>query len=119
LCDVWHDHVLFTGDEVTGIIDYGAAKMDNVAADLARLLGSFIGDDVTMYEIGLDAYAAVRPLTDDERRLVPLLDRSGVVLGLANWLRQIFQQGCTMKNRTAVVDRIADLVQRAENWQCL
>src|SRR5207237_4695271 len=76
LCDVWHDHVLFTGDDVTGLIDYGAVKEDNVAADLARLLGSLVGDDRALYEMGLDAYAAVRPLAEQERQLVPLLDRT-------------------------------------------
>src|SRR5215218_10094186 len=45
LCDVWHDHVLFDGDRVTGLIDYASAKVDHVAVDLARLLGSFVPDD--------------------------------------------------------------------------
>ena len=39
LCDVWHDHVLFVANEVTGIIDFGSLKVDHVAVDLARLLG--------------------------------------------------------------------------------
>ena len=36
LCDVWHDHVLFTGNAVTGVIDYGAMKLDHPAVDLRR-----------------------------------------------------------------------------------
>ncbi len=40
LRDIWHDHVLFTGDEVTGIIDFGAIGVDTPATDIARLLGS-------------------------------------------------------------------------------
>src|SRR5262249_42064317 len=40
LCDVWHDHLLFSGDELTGLVDYGSIKTDHVAADLARMLGS-------------------------------------------------------------------------------
>jgi Ser/Thr protein kinase RdoA (MazF antagonist) len=115
LCDVWHDHVLFTGDEVTGLIDYGAVKADNVAADLARLLGSFVGDDTALYEQGLDAYAEVRPLGEPERRLVPLLDRTGVVLGLANWLRWLYVDGREFEDRTAVARRMIGLMRRAES----
>jgi homoserine kinase type II len=115
LCDVWHDHVLFTGDEVTGLIDYGAVKVDNVAVALARLLGSLAGDDETLYEIGLAAYAAIRPLSDNERRLVPLLDRTGVVLGLANWLRRLFHDGGEYEDRAAIARRMSELVRRVES----
>ena len=44
-CGAPHDHVLFDGDRVTGIIDFAAAKVDHVAADLARLFGESDPDD--------------------------------------------------------------------------
>lgn len=116
LCDVWHDHVLFSGDKVTGLIDYGAVKKDSVATDLARLLGSLVGDDAAAYEAGLEAYASVRPLGDKERQLVPVLDRTGVVLSLANWLRRLYLVGEVPDDRVAVAKRIAILVHRAEGW---
>src|SRR5262249_54862628 len=47
LCDIWHDHVLFSDETVTGVIDFGGVKLDHVTVDLARLLGSLIGDDRT------------------------------------------------------------------------
>ncbi len=43
--DIWHDHVLFSGDRVSGIVDFGSLRPDNVATDVARLLGSLVGDD--------------------------------------------------------------------------
>ena len=43
--DLWHDHVLFSGEEVTGLIDFDAMKIDSRALDLARLLGSLVKDD--------------------------------------------------------------------------
>ena len=56
LCDPWHDHVLFTGDQVSGVIDYGSVKEDHIAVDLARLLGSLVEDDENAWSIGLKAY---------------------------------------------------------------
>src|SRR6202023_1230336 len=77
VCDVWHDHVLFEGDTVSGLIDFGGAKVDSVAVDLARLLGSMAGDDPVLRDAGFGAYVAVRPLSLGEVDLVTLLDRTG------------------------------------------
>jgi homoserine kinase type II len=114
VCDVWHDHVLFTGERVTGLIDYGSVKLDNVAVDLARLLGSLVGDDASAFASGLAAYEQIRPLSADERNLVPVLDRTGVVLGIANWLRWLYFDGRVYEDREAVARRLAALVSRAE-----
>jgi Phosphotransferase enzyme family len=116
VCDIWHDHVLFSGDDVTGVIDFGAIKIDNGAVDLARMLGSMVGDDTAMFEAGLDAYSEIRPLAESERLLVSILDRTGVVLGLANWLRRLHQKGREYEDRAAVAARIGELVRRAEGW---
>ena len=60
LCDVWHDHVLFSGEAVSGIVDYGAMKVDHVAVDLARLLGDLVGEDDVRFERGLAAFSTCR-----------------------------------------------------------
>ena len=39
LCDVHAGHVLFAGERVAGVIDYGAMKLDHPAVDFARLYG--------------------------------------------------------------------------------
>src|SRR5262245_12154672 len=86
LCDVWQEHLLFTGDRLTGLIDYGAVKIDQVAVDLARLLGSAVGDDESNRATGREAYRRVRPLPEQEEALAYALDLSGAVLGMSNWL---------------------------------
>lgn len=40
LRDIWHDHVLFTGNEVTGLVDFGAIAIDTPATDISRLVSS-------------------------------------------------------------------------------
>jgi Ser/Thr protein kinase RdoA (MazF antagonist) len=115
--DVWHDHVLFDGNIVTGVIDFAAAKIDHVAADLARLLGSMIPDDPEQLDNAIRAYAAVRPLPNPE--LVAILDRSGVVASVANWLRRLYFDGEQVADRRAVGMRLALLTQRIDHWRNL
>jgi homoserine kinase type II len=80
-------HLLFTGDAVTGLVDFGAMGVDSVATDLARLAEDWLGLDRDATRRGLSAYEAARPLDAGERRLVEPLARSGVLLAGANWLR--------------------------------
>ncbi len=88
LRDVWSDHILFTDQAVTGIIDASAARSENVAADLSRLLGSLLPEGGARWDSALMAYSQVRPLADDERRLIPILDRSGTLLSTLHWVQQ-------------------------------
>ena len=66
--DIWHDHVLYVGAEVSGFVDFGALRMDHVAADISRLVGSLVGDDPHRRAAALAAYAATSPLTDADHR---------------------------------------------------
>jgi Ser/Thr protein kinase RdoA (MazF antagonist) len=117
LCDVWHAHVLFEGEAVTGLIDYGSVKVDHAAADLARLLGSLVPDDRERTAAGLAAYARLRPLSLQEQMLVRVLDETGTLLGAANWLRWLYREGRRFEDRAAVARRLAELVVRSERWQ--
>lgn len=112
LCDVWHDHVLFRGDTVSGIVDYGSVKVDHVAVDLARLLGDLAGRDDALWAAGLAGYRTVRPLATDDEALARALDRSGVAVGLANWLTWLYHEGRIYADRAAVARRLAWLVSR-------
>jgi homoserine kinase type II len=113
LCDVWHDHVLFEGDRVTGLIDYGAAKVDHVAADLARLLGSLVPGEPERVAAAVRAYERIRLLPQSE--LVELLDWTGVVVGVSNWLRWLYHDGRAYVDRSAVATRLGRLIRR---WAC-
>ncbi|MEX0978639.1 MAG: phosphotransferase [Pirellulales bacterium] len=112
--DVWHAHVLFMGDEVNGIVDFGSMRPDNVAADVARLLGSLAGDDPQAWKRGLDAYHSVRPLSEDELSLVEAFDRSTVLLGGLQWLEWIYLEGRRFDNRAGVLVRVDELLGRLE-----
>jgi Ser/Thr protein kinase RdoA (MazF antagonist) len=114
LCDVWHDHILFTEEKLTGIVDYGGVKIDHVSVDIARMLGSMVGDDRDQWEIGLSAYRSVRSLSADEEALAVALDKTGVIIGVVNWLLWICRDGRRFDDWNGVVQRLRTLVRRLE-----
>jgi Ser/Thr protein kinase RdoA (MazF antagonist) len=115
LGDVHDEHVLFTGDEVTGIIDFGAVDYDAPAGDVARLLGSLVGDDRELWERGLAAYSAVRRLTEAEVRAVSVFHSSGTVIGAANWFKWLWgdeEDRLPVSDYSRPLARLARLTER-------
>ncbi|HEX5105379.1 MAG TPA: phosphotransferase [Pirellulaceae bacterium] len=112
--DIWHDHVLFSGDEVTGIVDFGAMNVDTPLTDIARLVGSLVADDAAARNFALDAYSEIRPLTDDDRQLIDLLDHSGTVLAGLNWLTWLYAERRDMGPIEPIIRRLHEILARLE-----
>jgi len=110
--DIWHDHVLYQGYTVTGIVDFGAMRYDNVATDIARLLGSFAGDDSSGWRAGIEVYQQVRTLTPQEHQLIGAFDTSSVTLSGMNWLKWIYQEGRRFDDRCTIERRLDAMIQR-------
>jgi Ser/Thr protein kinase RdoA (MazF antagonist) len=115
LCDPWHDHLLFDGDHLTGLIDYGAVKVDLVAVDVGRMLGSLVQADGIGWQTGLRAYRRFAPFSAEEEALAHVLDETGIVLGVANWLRWLYEEYRPFADRSAVACRFAELAERLES----
>jgi Ser/Thr protein kinase RdoA (MazF antagonist) len=114
LRDVWHDHILFEGDEVTGLIDPNAARCETPATDLARLLGSFLRDDDDRWEMAMAAYRSVRPLSDREAKLARVLDQSTTLLSGLTWLERLFVHRENYSNPARVIARLRQITSRIE-----
>ena len=93
LRDVRHDHVLFTGEEVSGLLDFGAVAVDSVAGDLSRLLGSIVNDHAETWQAGIVAYSKVRQLSLAEQRAIIGFDHGGLLCSATNWVRWLFVEG--------------------------
>jgi len=115
-CDIWNDHVLFTGASVTGIVDYGGVKIDHPSVDIARMLGSMVGNDRAQWKFGLAAYRAFRNISAEEEALAYVLDETGVIIGVVNWLLWICRDGRSFENWNCVAQRLAALVERLERF---
>jgi homoserine kinase type II len=94
--DLFCDNVLFAGDRVAGVIDFGFAATDFFAYDLAITVndwcivrdgparGALVAD---LAQAMTDAYQLVRPLTDSEREQWPALLRAAA---LRFWLSRLY-----------------------------
>lgn len=112
LRDLWHDHLLFRGSELSGLIDFGAMATDSVACDLSRLLGSIYGDDVSGWRRAIDHYACIRPLSDAEHRLSVPLDRSSVVLSGMTWLKRRYILRNAPNDLSRICERMETIIAR-------
>lgn len=110
LCDGRPEHFLFAGRAVSGVIDYGAMKVDTPAVDLARLLGDDSGTRGANSALGLTAYADARPPFAVPESLVRTLADTGVVCAAANWQLRLADEP-PPENLWAIRDRLSRLVR--------
>jgi homoserine kinase type II len=116
LRDARPEHLLFCGDRVTGMVDFGAMAIESVAADLARLLGDWIGPDLVQQAVALEAYSAIRPLDAFEIALIEVIAGTTALLGAGHWVRWHFLERRCFRDPSAVARGIERGVQRLVEW---
>lgn len=131
LRDIWSDHVLYSGDAVSGIIDFGAGRVDEPATDLARLLGSLHPFEPAQRSVGIEHYNHCRrallptkSLTSDrssdrlstvDTERVRILDRTATLLGALQWLDWLVLQRKEFPVPThQLASRWSELVKRLQ-----
>ncbi len=91
--DLFRDNVMFDGEQLTGFFDFYFAGVDSWLFDLAVCLNDWCVDlptgahDAPRAAAFLQADAAVRPLSQAERRLLPALLRAGA---LRFWISRLW-----------------------------
>lgn len=78
--DLFHDNILFAENRITGVIDFYNACHDWLLYDLAVAANDWcLNNDLTLDPVRCQAltsaYASVRPLTEEEKQLWPLMLR--------------------------------------------
>jgi len=96
--DLFPDNVFFLGQELSGVIDFYFACNDFFAYDVAVCLNAWCFEadrsfNATKARNMISAYQLVRPLSDDELRLLPLLARGAamrfLLTRLFDWLNRV------------------------------
>lgn len=115
--DLFPDNVLMRGEEVAGLIDFYFACCDLLAYDVAvtHAAWCFSGDgarfDPALSRALLHGYETVRPLSDDERRALPVLARGAAMRFIAtrayDWLNTPPGALVTRKDPMAFARRLA------------
>ena len=110
LRDIWYEHVLFApeneGHRVTGLVDFGAMRIESVAIDVARLLGSYTGGDQARWSPGQSAYEAIRPLSEAERQLAVAVDLANGLMAGLQWIEWIYVDGRQFADIPGVTRRL-------------
>lgn len=83
-------HLIFDDEGVCGIIDFKELDVDNIALDLAMLLGSICGREPGLRQLGLSAYQSIRPLEDRELALFNAFEIADMLFPVLEHLEEIF-----------------------------
>lgn len=116
LRDARPEHFLFDGNRVSGLIDYGAMGIETVAADLARLIGEWLGGDLSARREALGVYEAIRPLDPTESTLIAVFESSAAILIGERWSRWHYLEHRTFDDPDAVASGIAKSISQMERW---
>jgi homoserine kinase type II len=95
--DLFPDNVFFLGDKLSGLIDFYFACTDALAYDLAICLNAWCFEPDHSYNVTkgkslLQSYAAVRALSPDERKVLPMLARGAALRFLLTRLVDWFDE---------------------------
>lgn len=119
LRDVWRAHVLFTDQEVTGLIDLTATGTDHISVDLSRLIRSWFGADNHRLSAATETYRTLRKLDPRELKLWQSLDASSVLLSPVTWLRRRMESRDPSHYPDDVIARLRELTEIAANFRPL
>lgn len=123
--DLFPDNVFFLNDNLSGVIDFYFACNDAFAYELAICLNAWCFDaqnwdfNPVKAKSMIDAYQAIRPLSEDEKKAFPLLARGSALRFLLtrtyDWLNRVEGALVTPKNPLEYLKKLR-FHMTVENW---
>ena len=117
--DLWSAHILFTDDDVSGLIDLSSMATDHVCYDVSRLFRSWFGASQDNLRNAIAEFENLRPLDSSERLLLQAVDAATVLLSPVTWLRRRFTTGMCSPVDTSIIARLTELTRVAEQFEPL
>jgi Ser/Thr protein kinase RdoA (MazF antagonist) len=117
LRDARPDHFLFEGERLSGLVDFGAMGRDSLAGDLARLLAEGVGPDRSARRKALEAFEAIRPLSEAEIRSIEAFEQANALLGAGRWARWHFLDGRPFDDPQTVLRGLQRGLSRLEEFE--
>ncbi|RCS54418.1 hypothetical protein DTL42_04545 [Bremerella cremea] len=102
----------FTGDQLTGLIDLGSLRRDNIALDISRLASELASEAPIDWKLAWDSISAIHPLKEPEKRLTIVLDAANVILTGLKWIQWLVVDGYSFESEALVDSRLCHLCQR-------
>ncbi|MEY4945920.1 MAG: Homoserine kinase [Planctomycetota bacterium] len=111
--DARRENVLLSNNTISGFVDYYAFRRDCKEVDVARMISSFAGDDLSMWTTALTAYSENFKI---DYLVCRKLDIFGTIVSLYRWLNWLqypmpearYKQGC---------QRFVEIFQRVQKWK--
>lgn len=107
-------HLRFDQEGLCGMIDFKEITVDSVAWDVASLLRSLAGNDGRLWNLGLNAFQNIRPLSEVELFLVDSFDCSHNLLEGLDYLANVFLLDQPFTDR-----RLLEMDRRIALWSRL
>lgn len=104
-------HLRFDDEGLCGMIDFKAIGIDGAASDVASLLASMAREDAALWNFGLKAYQAVRPLSDHEIFLVRAFDLPSIFLEGLDYLAGVF-----LHHAVYAESQLGEITRRLAEW---
>lgn len=116
--DVWRQNILYRENRLSGILDFGASRIDWPGLDLVRAFGTLMFESDPRWSIAISHYLDRR--SDDSLAFVDIraIHRASVALSALQWLDWFAEGQFDWTNRSSQVwNRVVELQQQLEDFE--
>ncbi|PQO37975.1 phosphotransferase [Blastopirellula marina] len=104
----------FENQQVSGLIDLGSMRRDNIALDISRLASELSTDTPVDWPLAWQSVEEIRPLKAPEKHLAIVLDAANVILTGLKWVQWLLVDGYSFDSEQLVDTRLRHLCYRLE-----